>query len=260
MHANGGLTNNDGGLITVKSSGAQVLTAALAVQANSTGGGGRGGDVIIEASQDIEFGTGSVQARGANTGGVPRGGHITAQSFHGAINGAAPGELNASGGAGITLGTVNLTACAGAGGPAATYAGVVTGVETDVVSCPAGDPVLPPLVPAGSCQDTCTLSCTLTVNKTLVPSGDAGRFNLEINGTTYVANVGDAGTTGAQVCIVGLNTFGETGGTVPVTSVADYTTTVTGAGCTDNGNGTGSITLAPATTRPARSPTPGSPA
>jgi uncharacterized repeat protein (TIGR01451 family) len=83
----------------------------------------------------------------------------------------------------------------------------------------------------------------LTVTKVVV--GDTiGRFNLQINGNTYASNVGDTGSTGAQTSTIGPNTFGETGGTSPVTSLNDYNTVITGTGCTDNGNGTGGITLA----------------
>ncbi|MGD0309225.1 MAG: kelch repeat-containing protein [Acidobacteriota bacterium] len=83
----------------------------------------------------------------------------------------------------------------------------------------------------------------LTVTKVVV--GDTiGRFNLQINGNTYASNVGDTGSTGAQTGTIGPNTFGETGGTSPVTSLNDYNTVITGTGCTDNGNGTGGITLA----------------
>ena len=47
---------------------------------------------------------------------------------------------------------------------------------------------------------------TLTVNKVLVPAADAGRFNLQIDGTSPNAgsdNVGDGGTTGAVIVNAG---------------------------------------------------------
>jgi hypothetical protein len=40
---------------------------------------------------------------------------------------------------------------------------------------------------------------TLTVTKILVPSTDAGKFNLLINGVIKASNVGDGGTTGAVI-------------------------------------------------------------
>ena len=50
VHANGlASTNDDGGLITVKSRDDGVTTSGLAIQANATGKGGKGGKVIVEA-------------------------------------------------------------------------------------------------------------------------------------------------------------------------------------------------------------------
>jgi len=74
-----------------------------------------------------------------------------------------------------------------------------------------------------------------------MPSSDSGRFNLLINGSTLASNVGDGGTTGAHDANIGSNTFSETAGTG--TSLTDYVTTISGTGCTDNGNGTGTIPM-----------------
>ena len=93
-----------------------------------------------------------------------------------------------------------------------------------------------------TCTFTNTKKAKLTVNKVLVPSGDSGTFDLSINGTTHATGVGDGGTTGAQVANIGSNSFGEAAG--GGTSLSDYTTAISGAGCTDNGDGTGAITLA----------------
>jgi len=90
---------------------------------------------------------------------------------------------------------------------------------------------------------TCTFSNsklpTLTVNKVLVPSTDAGKFNLQIDSSTVGtgANVGDGGTTGAQIESIGAHTVGETAGTD--TNLSDYITVI-GGDCASNG----SITLA----------------
>src|SRR5438876_3104554 len=62
---------------------------------------------------------------------------------------------------------------------------------------------------------TCTITNTrkprLTVTKTLVPSADPGKFNLQIDGFTAGngANVGNNGTTGAIVSSIGSHTAGE---------------------------------------------------
>src|SRR6185295_7706256 len=88
---------------------------------------------------------------------------------------------------------------------------------------------------------TCTFTNTkkpkLTVTKILVPSNDTGLFNLQIDGVTQAANVGDGGTTGAQFVSIGSHTVGETAGTA--TSLSDYTTVI-GGDCAANG----SVTLA----------------
>ncbi len=140
VHANPpGATNQFGGLITVKSQIGKIVTTALvpgtvglALQANASAAGGKGGDIIVEAggaspNGKIDFTADSVQAIGASSGGAPAGGHITVQSFNDTILGLAAGELNAAGG-GIA-GTVTLTACVG--DPATTYAGTVTGTRTN---------------------------------------------------------------------------------------------------------------------------------
>lgn len=61
---------------------------------------------------------------------------------------------------------------------------------------------------------------TITVVKKLTPSTDQGKFNLNINGKTYAANVGDSGSTGAQTFVTGEYTVSETAGTN--TSLNDY--------------------------------------
>ncbi len=90
-----------------------------------------------------------------------------------------------------------------------------------------------------TCTYTNTLAPKLTVNKVLVPSTDAGLFNLQIDGATAGtgANVGNGGTTGAIDSSIGAHTAGETQGTG--TLLADYTTVI-GGDCAANG----SVTLA----------------
>ena len=83
--------------------------------------------------------------------------------------------------------------------------------------------------------NTRKLITTLTVIKTLVPSADPGKFNLQIDGSTAGtgANVGNGGTTGAVVVTPGAHTAGETAGTA--TSLGDYTSIV-GGDCAANGS------------------------
>ena len=71
------------------------------------------------------------------------------------------------------------------------------------------------------------------MTKTVVPSGDSGKFNLQIDGVTKAADQGDGGTTGAVVVSTGVeHTVGETAGTG--TNLIDYVTTFGGA-CDSNG-------------------------
>ena len=73
---------------------------------------------------------------------------------------------------------------------------------------------------------TCTFTNTqlpkLTVIKSLSPTTDPGLFNLQIDGTIYVPDVGNGGSTGARTLTVGQHSVGETAGTG--TSLSDYNT------------------------------------
>ncbi|CAN5277680.1 hypothetical protein BH20ACT16_BH20ACT16_03830 [soil metagenome] len=74
---------------------------------------------------------------------------------------------------------------------------------------------------------------TIEVVKNLVPSTDAGRFDLKIDGVTEKANAGDTDTTTPRSVAIGsAHTTTETGGSAPATDLADYTTTYS---CTKNG-------------------------
>ncbi|MFX1354703.1 MAG: SdrD B-like domain-containing protein, partial [Promethearchaeota archaeon] len=71
---------------------------------------------------------------------------------------------------------------------------------------------------------------TLEVVKELDPTHDPGLFNLLIDGTEVVTDVGHLGSTGPQNVISGTHTASETGGTG--TTLTDYDTTYL---CTVNG-------------------------
>jgi hypothetical protein len=73
---------------------------------------------------------------------------------------------------------------------------------------------------------------TIEVKKSLSPTDDPGRFDLQIDGTTRTTNVGNDGTTGTITVPTGTNhSVGETaaGGT----SLADYSTQIA---CSRNGS------------------------
>ena len=136
VHANSdGTSNSFGGLITVKSSVGKFTASGLAIQANGTGAGSDGGDVIIQAggagaAGDVAFGTSTVQALGNNDNNVNTfGGHISARSFNGSLTGSAPGALLTTFPVNVHPGTVLLEACVN--DPATGYTGTVTGTETD---------------------------------------------------------------------------------------------------------------------------------
>lgn len=58
-----------------------------------------------------------------------------------------------------------------------------------------------------------TSNPTISVTKHLISNSlDPAKFNLRIDGTTYAANVGDGGTTGAITVSAGTHTVSETGG------------------------------------------------
>lgn len=115
LHANQGLTNGHGGVISILSTFGAITTFGRAIQANDTAAGGRGGSILLEATfsvAGVDLGQASLQAEGAtNGGGGQAGGRIEARAFNGDITGSAPGELNAKGGSAPGNGTVTLSPC-----------------------------------------------------------------------------------------------------------------------------------------------------
>jgi prealbumin domain-containing protein len=68
-------------------------------------------------------------------------------------------------------------------------------------------------------------SGTITVTKRLVSNAlDPAKFNLQIDGTTYAANVGNGGTTGAVTVSAGTHSVSETPGTNA--NLGNYTTKI----------------------------------
>jgi hypothetical protein len=140
VHANGNAgTNDNGGVITVKSAGTgptaspgKIVLNGLALQANATGSGGQGGTVDIEAVLDVDLRAidishvdGIVQAMGATGGGgTQHGGHIIIFSQNNILAGAAS-NLNVTGRT-PSDGTVVLTACLTIDFPPGTVTGAGT--------------------------------------------------------------------------------------------------------------------------------------
>jgi hypothetical protein len=102
---------------------------------------------------------------------------------------------------------------------------------TDVCSYPSEQPNSDP----SDCVIIQDRSGKLEVRKDLIPSDNSGVFNLQVDGVTKAANVGDNGTTGEVVVPEGNHSVGETAGTN--TALASYSTAIE---CRDL-NGTGSV-------------------
>ena len=132
-----------------------------------------------------------------------------------------------------------------------TFSGLVPGIfsvtETPVTNwdqtsaiCSDGSPVSAISIQASesiTCTFTNTKQPTLTVNKVLVPSADSGKFNLKIDSTIYATDVGNGGSTGAQIVSIGSHTVSEAAGAG--TSLSDYVTVISGNCATD-----GTVSLA----------------
>ena len=101
----------------------------------------------------------------------------------------------------------------------------------DVCSYPSGQPNSDP----SDCVIAQPKAGKLQVVKHLVPTTDGGLFNLQIDGTTKVANVSNNGTTGVIVVPEGNHSVGETAGTS--TSLTSYNSAIE---CRDL-NGTGTV-------------------
>ena len=75
------------------------------------------------------------------------------------------------------------------------------------------------------CTITNTRKARVKVTKDLVPSGDGGLFDLQVNGSTKADDVGDAGTTDYVNVAVGSNpTVGEVAGAG--TNLDDYESSI----------------------------------
>ena len=116
-------------------------------------------------------------------------------------------------GAGTSLGDYESSiACTGDSSASSSNSGPLS-----VGTLAAGDVV--------DCTITNTRKARVKVTKDLVPSGDGGLFDLQVNGLTQADDVGDAGTTGYVNVAVGSNpTVGELAGAG--TSLGDYESSI----------------------------------
>jgi hypothetical protein len=107
----------------------------------------------------------------------------------------------------------------------------VTAKLLDVCSYPSGQPNSDP----SDCVIERSSAGKLEVIKNLIPASDTGLFNLQVDGVTKAANVGNNGTTGELSVSAATHTVGELAGTS--TSLTNYSSSIS---CR-NLNGTGTI-------------------
>jgi hypothetical protein len=158
VHSNGGLCQNtdDGGLITIKSLGGNVSAFGNAIQADATSAGSYGGEVYVEANNNIVFDGGTLTARGDNnpTGGFGIGGKLGTvatpiRAFNGTLSWSisfiGPGEGNVlptgTGVAAAGRGVINLMACLPSPILASfPFDGLAATTPTNTANCSGGSP------------------------------------------------------------------------------------------------------------------------
>ncbi|HEV8437194.1 MAG TPA: right-handed parallel beta-helix repeat-containing protein [Methylomirabilota bacterium] len=197
VHANEFVGNSQGGFVTVISTINGVTATGRAIQAE--GGlnttifvptrGGQGGKIVVEGGgtgaaggKNIDFAASSIRARGATTGGGPKGGTIFARSFRGNVLGVLPGELNAGGGG--VLGSVTLQACTGVA-----YTGTSTPPLSTLPNDCTGAPTLPAYVTLPNCVcGSVAPNGHIIVTKVTCPADDPTQFSITALGVGDVKN------------------------------------------------------------------------
>jgi hypothetical protein len=180
VHSNGGLGQNtdDGGLITVKSTEADITASGMALQADATSAGSYGGNILVQAHVNVNLNTASTYARGDfnETGGYGKGGTVNARAFTGGLTWqAGVGDVRPTGtdNVGTTLpaasrGVTTLQDCADPAGVDTTGSifpenGLPATTPTVVAdACDATKPTVPAYVtlPPASCIDECNPPAT----------------------------------------------------------------------------------------------------
>jgi Right handed beta helix region len=184
VHANGSTMQNtdNGGLILIQTYNGSVVATGNAVQADALTSGSSGGEIRIEAKNNVTLDTAAIVARGDfiasggfGSGGmigplaptVPPPGQAPIRAFLGALswqNGV--GDVRPTG-AGVTAagqrGQINLQACTGVNTASSTFPvlGAIVGTYPNVLGAAcAGAPIVPAYVtgfPAATCESLCTL-------------------------------------------------------------------------------------------------------
>ncbi|MGE0684049.1 MAG: hypothetical protein AB7P69_24475 [Candidatus Binatia bacterium] len=249
VHANGlSGTNDQGGVVTIKSRDGQVIASGRAVQASAvitnvnTGlqtvtPGGKGGTVVIQAKLDVDLQGGTVEAKGATFGGAPAGGVIMVRSFGtapstGSILGSASSVLDVTGGAlPAQLGSIGLTACGTiAFPPGTTLPAAVT--PTKVTGTCGGAPTFSVYVVLPDCPPECFLSALCACIN-----------DIEVNVQTSTLTILGSNFIGPQPLNPNIQLVGfaatcdpNTACTVVVNPASDSTITVALPACAQSGD------------------------
>ncbi len=214
------------------------FAAADRVVVAGGGGGGASGDALGGAGGDAGSngfnslgstpGNGGIAGAGGagGTGGASPNACCSGGSDGGATNGGDGGGGNlsgAGGGGGYGGGGGGSGGVSGSGGGGGGGGGSL-GTPTGFNASTSG---------AGSVVLTHSAT-TMEVIKTVSPTSDPGRFNLQINGATMLADAANGDSTGQQTVVAGTINVGETAGTG--TSLSGFNSTIA---CDNGASGAG---------------------
>jgi hypothetical protein len=219
VHANGNsATNDDGGIITVKSADASVRASGYALQAdaikpgifcasgnttcNGYSGNGQGGDIVVQGKTNVNLNDAAIFARGDLNPFqlIGSGGTIEAKAFVGSLNWTdTPALLNPSvgdvtpNGQGLPRGTIVLAACAAGPDVTGTSFPVIPGppfvaaFPTLLTSCGDPGPLFASYVVFPTCTCGTTPGCPCVTDFSKIPAGGGQPVKVQLNGTQLTA-------------------------------------------------------------------------
>ncbi|MGE0681132.1 MAG: hypothetical protein AB7P69_09585, partial [Candidatus Binatia bacterium] len=174
-------------IVTVKSTTGNVTASGKAIQATGSPNGGKGGQITLEAKNNVQLNSGELAAQGDfnPTGGLGSGGNIGARAFTGALNWKnGKGDVRPTGSdveAG-KRGVISLQGCTAVDTSGTTFPALGPPTTPTIlpVSC-SGAPQLPNYVtlPQCGCLD---ISVTKTCDSITV-SPDGTKFRIDFSGT-----------------------------------------------------------------------------
>ena len=237
VHANSpGGSDMTPSTVTAKAKTGSVTGSGDTLAAMTTANGSDGGFIFAEAAEVVTLDGAKLSAAGdfVAGGAIGNGGQINVRSYSGDVS-----WKNGEGDVRPPDGSIFLTACGTIDTTGTNFNGEV---PVPAANCSPAQPSLPTYVgtffDSASRWDICNPAGKIQLFKKLDPNTDPGRFNLFIKqGATVIdseANAGDGGSTDEKTVPTGLYDVSETGGTVPVTSLADYQKSIK---CIDTANG-----------------------